>query len=505
MMLAILILQAALLLAVAFLLLRRNPVGVSGEIAAKLGTQIEKLSESAVRTDTRVDGIRSELAEFRQQMPQMFSSEAKQSREEMAVSFSGLRSEILGTATLLGENTKQGLTQFRGESATAHTQLRTETEQRLDTLSQRVVEYGSDQSRRDIELRAVLDGKFEKLTAAQLEAQERLRNTVQERLDSLSKLNADKLEAMRQTVDEKLHATLESRLTESFGLVTEQLGNVQRGLGEMKDLATGVGDLKKIFANVKTRGGVAEVFVGNQLDEMLAPNQYVRNARIKPSSSETVEFAIKVPNGDGSYMLLPIDAKFPKEDWERLEDAYQRALPDQILSAGRAFESAIKQEGKRICEKYIDPPTTTPYAVMYLPTEGLYAEVVRRPGLLAELQSKCRITVAGPTTFMAILSNLQLVVHTVALQKKGEEVWKVLAGAKSEFDKFGNMIAKVEKQVSTVQNTLQDIGKKTRTINRSLKAVTSDDSHELPLLLENAAGILPALAAGDDDMSEELN
>jgi DNA recombination protein RmuC len=267
----------------------------------------------------------------------------------------------------------------------------------------------------------------------------------------------------------------------------------------MKDLATGVGDLKKIFANVKSRGVIGEVLLGNQLDEMLATNQYIKNAQIKPNSRETVEYAIKVPSVDGAHVLLPIDAKFPREDWERLEDAYQRAVPEDILSTGKAFENAIKQEAKRISEKYIDPPATTPYAILYLPTEGLYAEVVRRPGLLAELQSKCRITVAGPTTFMAILSSFQLVFHTVALQKKGEEVWKVLAGAKQEFEKFGGLIAKVEKQVGAVQNTLLDIGKKTRTINRSLKSVTSDDALETLELPTGSAMLLPALAAGGEE------
>ena len=301
--------------------------------------------------------------------------------------------------------------------------------------------------------------------------QEALRQTVEQRMDKLNENNSSKLEEMRQTVDEKLHSTLEKRLTESFGLVTDQLGKVQLGLGEMKDLAIGVGDLKRVLTNVKVRGGFAEVQLGMQLEQMLAPDQYVTNARIKPDSLETVEYAIRLPHGDSTNLLLPIDAKFPKEDWERLEDAKQRGNVEEIESVARHFEAAIRAEARKISEKYICPPATTNFAIMFLPTEGLFAEVIRRPGLIDDLQTKFRICVCGPTTFMALLTSLQMGFKTLAIQRKGTEVWNVLAATKIEFEKFGTLMTRVEKQVQTVQNTLGHISGKTKTINRALKTV----------------------------------
>jgi DNA recombination protein RmuC len=313
---------------------------------------------------------------------------------------------------------------------------------------------------------------------------------------------------MRVTVDEKLHATLQTRLTESFGQVTTHLGEVQKGLGEMKELATGVGDLKKVLSSVRSRGVVGEFQLGQQLEQMFSPEQYIKNARIKPNTLEAVEYALKFPNGEGadSYTLLAIDAKFPKEDWERLEHAYEHGSAEEIATAGRAFERAIRTEGKRICDKYIDPPTTMPHAIMFLPTENLYAEVVRRPGLQSEIQSNCRVTIAGPSTFMAILTSFQMGFHTLAIQKKGDEVWRVLSSAKKEFETYGGLMQKVEDQVGTVQNTIQKLGVRTRAINKALKNV----SNTTPNLGAGAAvsnlidfddmpGVAPLLAASGEE------
>jgi DNA recombination protein RmuC len=307
---------------------------------------------------------------------------------------------------------------------------------------------------------------------------------------------------MRETVDEKLQKTLQTRLTESFGLVTEQLGKVQTGLGEMKELATGVGDLKRVLSNVKARGVVGEFLLGQQIEQMFSPEQYLKNARIKPGTLETVEYALKFPNGDNEPSLLAIDSKFPQEDWERLEQAYDSALPDEIAKAGAAFERAIRTEAKRISDKYIDPPTTLPHAIMFLPTESLYAEVVRRPGLQAEVQGKCRVTIAGPSTFMAILTSFQMGFHTLAIQKKGDEVWRVLSSAKNEFEKFGGLMDKVGRQVGTVQNTLQEIGRKTKTINNTLKDVGRLDAGNSPaiLALDEISGAVPLLTAAADEV-----
>jgi DNA recombination protein RmuC len=308
------------------------------------------------------------------------------------------------------------------------------------------------------------------LSSTNVNHQERLRSTVSDALLKLNSDNTAKLEEMRATVDEKLHATLHTRLTESFGQVTDQLNKVHNGLGEMSKLSEGMDDLSRIFTNVKSRGGFAEVQLGMLLEQMLAPSQFVRNARVKPSTQEVVEFAVRFPSAAGE-VLLPIDAKFPREDWERLEDAYTANNPELLAAAGKAFELAIRVEGKRICEKYINPPLTTPHAIMFLPTEGLYAEVMRRDSLQAEIQSKCRVTIAGPSTLSAILTSFQMGFHMLALQEKGDEVWKVLESAKTEFGKFGVLMDKVEKQVGTVQNTLREIGSKTTTINRTLREV----------------------------------
>ena len=284
--------------------------------------------------------------------------------------------------------------------------------------------------------------------------------------------NNEKLEQMRQTVDEKLHTTLEKRLTDSFGLVTEQLGRVQLGLGEMKDLANGVGDLKRVLTNVKTRGGFGEVQLGLLLDQMLSPEQYITNARIREDSQESVEYAIRMPGTqDGEPVLLPVDAKFPREAWERLEDAQSRGDQAAMKDAGNKLEGVIRASAKTIKEKYVVPPTTTGFAVMFLPTEGLFAEVVRRPGLVDDLQSTFHVCLAGPTTFAALLTSLQMGFRTLAIQKKGSEVWKLLAATKVEFENFGGLMAKVEKQVGTVQTTLKLVNSKTRTINRRLRAV----------------------------------
>jgi len=478
---AILIFQGVIVLLLAALLLRKNSVtGNAGHL--------EKLSESALRMQAGLDSFLQAFPAFRKDVSETYAAEARRTREEASGASRELRGEVAGT-----------ISSFRSETAESQAQLKRATEDKLEQFSQRLGNFSADQARQNQDLRETLDGKFEKLTRSQAEAQEKLRSTVEARLDAISDLNSKKLEQMRETVDEKLHATLEGRLTESFGLVTEQLGKVQLGLGEMKELAHGVGDLKKLFANVKSRGGIGEVFVGQLLEDMLAPNQYEKNVHIRPNTAEVVEYAIRIPSAASGDMLLPIDSNFPTADWERLQDAYESADADGILSAGKALEAAMRAKGKAICDKYIFPPVTTPYAILYLPTEGLYAEVTRRPGLLADLQSKCRITVAGPNNLMAILSSFQLVFHMVTLQEKGDEVWRVLAGAKSEFGKFGGLMEKVEKQVSTVQNTLQDIGKKTRTINRTLRTVTNVDGSGTQQLLEDVVGFVPALAAGGDE------
>ncbi len=303
---------------------------------------------------------------------------------------------------------------------------------------------------------------------------------------------------MRQTVDEKLQGTLEKRLGESFKLVQGQLEAVQRGLGEMQALATGVGDLKKVLTNVKTRGTWGEVQLGALLEQMLSPDQYAANVAPKPGSGERVEYVVKFPGhgqGEGEVML-PIDAKFPTEDYQRLVEASEKGDAAGVEAAGKALETRIKGCAKDIRDKYIHPPQTTDFGLLFLPTEGLYAEVVRRPGFADSLQHEYRVTVAGPSTLAAYLNALQMGFRTLAIQQRSSEVWQVLGAVKTEFGKFGDMIQKVEKKLEEATNTLGNVGQRSRAIERKLRGV-----QELPTT--EALRLLPSLPADADGEPEE--
>jgi DNA recombination protein RmuC len=326
--------------------------------------------------------------------------------------------------------------------------------------------------------------KLQSLMEANDARQTQLRDTLHQNLDTLRKDNEAKLEQMRLTVDEKLQGTLEKRLGESFLIVSERLDKVHQGLGEMQTLATGVGDLKRVLTNVKSRGGWAEVQLGALLENMLGPEQYIRNARIKPKTQEVVEFAIRMPGGDdGAAVLLPVDAKFPMEDYERLLKAQERGEPHEVELAAAALANAVRREAKNIADRYIDPPVSTDFAIMYLPTEGLFAEVIRRDDLLTDLQQRYKVTVAGPTTLTAFLTSLQMGFRTLAVQKRSSEVWRVLGEAKAEFEKYGQVWDKLQKQLTTVQNTVTEAGKRTNALARRLRNVETIDANAAPDLL----------------------
>lgn len=313
---------------------------------------------------------------------------------------------------------------------------------------------------------------------------ESVRSVVENRLKSLQEENSQKLEKMRETVDEKLHSTLEKRLGESFKQVSDRLEKVHQGLGEMQTLASGVGDLKKVLTNVKTRGTWGEIQLGNLLEQILTAEQYERNIITKKGSRDPVEFAIKLPGRDGDPVYLPIDAKFPKEDYERLIDAQEQSNIALIEEAGKAIEAQIKQEARNIRDKYIDPPHTTDFAVMFLPIEGLYAEVLRRQGLCDTLQRDFRITVAGPTTFAALLNSLQMGFRTLAVEKRASEVWSLLGSVKTEFGKFGDILEKTKDKLQQATNNIDDAVKKSRTIETKLRKVQELPSGVKPLLIE---------------------
>ncbi|MBS0381581.1 MAG: DNA recombination protein RmuC [Proteobacteria bacterium] len=322
-----------------------------------------------------------------------------------------------------------------------------------------------------------------------------VRTTLESKLKALQDDNNAQLDKMRATVDEKLQSSLQERFNKSFGMISERLEAVQRGLGEMQALATGVGDLKRVLSNVKTRGTFGEVQLGALLEQLLSAEQYAANVATVPGSSERVEYAIRLPGHDGdSPVWLPIDAKFPIEDHQRLLDAQERADTEAATQAAAALERRVRDEARTIHAKYVSPPATTDFAILFLPTEGLYAEVIRRPGLFESLQRDCRVTVAGPTTLTAILNALQMGFRTLAIEKRSSEVWQILGAVKTEFGKFGAIVDKARNQLDSARNNLDElVGRRARAIERRLRGVESLPDEASRALLGDAAA-----SSGDD-------
>lgn len=313
---------------------------------------------------------------------------------------------------------------------------------------------------------------------------ERLKTAVEGRLSAIQADNAAKLEEMRRTVDEKLHATLEQRLGESFKLVSERLEQVHRGLGEMQTLAAGVGDLKRVLTNVKTRGTWGEVQLANLLEQILTADQYGASVATRPGSAERVDFAIRLPGKeDGALVWLPIDAKFPVEDYQRLIEAQERGDVAAVEEAAKAIEVRLKSEAKSIREKYVAPPHTTDFAILYLPIEGLYAEALRRPGLAEALQRDWRVSLAGPTTLAAMLNSLQMGFRTLAIEQRSAEVWAVLGAVKTEFGKFGEALAHTKKKLEEASSSIGKAETRTRVLSRKLKEVEALPVPDAQLLI----------------------
>lgn len=353
------------------------------------------------------------------------------------------------------------------------------TDERLGVLRAALTEdarktrtEGAEQQQRFAD---ALGARLNELTQRNEQRIGEMRTTLEQQLQRLQADNASKLDQMRATVDEKLQTTLNTRLDASFKLVSERLEQVQRGLGEMQQLATGVGDLKRVLSNVKDRGGWGEVQLENILEQTLTAEQYARSVRVKPDSGEAVDFAIRLPGrGEADTQVwLPVDAKFPREDYERLLDAQEKGDVDAIKATAAQLERAIRVQAKSISDKYVCPPHTTDFAVMFLPTEGLYAETIRRAGLVDLLQREHRIVIAGPTTFTALLNSLQMGFRTLAIEKRSSEVWQVLGAVKSEFGKFATVLEKATGQLDTVQNSIKAAGVRTRAIERQLRGVES--------------------------------
>jgi DNA recombination protein RmuC len=312
---------------------------------------------------------------------------------------------------------------------------------------------------------------------------ENVRSIVDVRLKQLQEDNSKQIDKMRATVDEKLQGTLEKRLGESFKLVSDRLEQVHKGLGAMQQLASDVGGLQKVLANVKTRGGWGEVQLGALLEQVLTQDQFAKNVRIRDESGENVEFAIKLPGDDnGAPVWLPIDAKFPTEDYQRLLAAQDKGDVDAIETAMKNLESQLKRSAKDICQKYINPPKTTDFALMFLPTEGLYAEAIRRVGLVEQVQRDCRVIFAGPTTLVALLNSLQMGFRTLAIQKRSSEVWNLLAGVKTEFGKFGEALSAVKDKLDQAARKIEDVDVRSRAITRKLRDVEELPSNPQPFL-----------------------
>jgi DNA recombination protein RmuC len=322
---------------------------------------------------------------------------------------------------------------------------------------------------------------------------EAIRSTVELKLSDLQRSNTEKLEEMRKTVDEKLQSTLEKRLGESFNVVSERLEQVHKGLGEMQSLAVGVGDLKRVLTNVKSRGSWGEIQLEALLEDVLTMGQFDRNVKVNPDSDEIVEFAIRIPGRQENQpdVWLPIDAKFPREDYERLMDAQDTADATAIDAASKALVASFRKEAKTISTKYIVPPATTDFAIMFLPVEGLYAELMRSPGLLEELQREYRVAVAGPSTLAAFLNSLQLGFRTLAIEKRSSEVWQLLGAVKTEFGKFGELLENTKKKLQAASNSIDTASRKTRTISRKLR-----DVEEMPV--KSASEILPDVESPDE-------
>ena len=329
-------------------------------------------------------------------------------------------------------------------------------------------------------------------------ALDRLRTEIDSRLKEIREGNEKKLDEMRKTVDEKLHDTLEKRLGDSFKFVSERLEAVHKGLGEMQSLASGVGDLKRVLTNVKTRGTWAEVQLGAILEQVLTPDQYGKNVRVKEESTESVEFAVRLPGPKDdpiACVWLPIDSKFPQEDYLRLQEAAEKGDTEAVQSATDALIRTVRVAARDIHDKYVNPPSTTDFAIMFLATEGLYAEVLRQPGFVEELQHQYRISIAGPTTLMATLSSLRLGFQTLAIEQRASEVWRVLGAVKTEFGKFGDILDKVKSQLNTVSRTIDQTGVRTRAMEKRLRSV-----EKLP---EADASELLALPSGFEEIGSD--
>ena len=527
----------------------------SRRVDERLNEAMDRLREA---TDQRIEVLRNDLLERQDRIGMEAASNRRLLRDEIANTLTGTTSSLLSAvaefsstqrgqmdtfakqlATLIEANDRRldsiqqvsqhGLTEIEARTTNALDKTQLMLQQKLDSTAREIVERhdrmreeaSANRKQQREEIARSLAQTSESIgksidrmgvaQASQMEALgaqvstlvtgsdsrfESLRAAVDLRLGEIRDRNAEQLDQMRATVDEKLQGTLEKRLGDSFKQVSDHLEQVHRGLGEMQLLATGVGDLKRVLTNVKSRGGWGEVQLEALLEQMLAPNQFEKNVKVKGETNESVEFAIVLPaRGDTDEVTyLPIDAKFPMEDYQRLCEAQEKNDLAAVDLASTALEQRVRKSAKDICEKYINPPVTTDFAILYLPSEGLFAEVIRRPTLIERLQRDCRVTVAGPTTLCAMLNSLQMGFRTLAIEKRSGEVWTILGAVKTEFGRFGTVLEGVKKKLDSASKTMDEAAVRSRAIVRKLR-----DVEKLPE--DQAEPILLATVASSDEPS----
>lgn len=474
----ILLLIAVVVVLQIILLLRTR----SGDTASGLLQLQEELQRHQQHASDRVE------RELRNQM----LTTAQSTRQELGGNFAQFQAALTAQLTSMATIQNNQIDSFAQQLA----KLNEANAQQLESMRQAMtMQAKAGREEQSVALKRfadTLNQTLSALTESNAQRMAEIRGTLEAKIRDLQTDNGARLEEMRKTVDEKLHATLEQRLGESFKLVSDRLDKVHQGLGEMQQLAVGVGDLKRVLTNVKTRGTWGEVQLEMLLEQVLTPDQYAKNVEPVPGTGERVEFAIKLPGQEeGSRPVwMPIDAKFPKEQYERLCESAERADAEGVAAAGRELERAVRVEAKSIAEKYLSPPLTTDFAILFLPTEGLYAEVMRRPGLADELQRACRVCLAGPSTLTALLNSLQMGFRTLALEKRSSEVWQVLGAVKTEFGKFGDILAATKSTLERAAKNIEQAETRTRQMSRKLKSVEALPSETAQLLLGTEASDL---------------
>lgn len=466
------LLLLGLLILVSLFLRRQQP----GDLNATLARHGELLERGLERLERL---LREEIGRNREE----FLASARRDREELTASLTsfsqntqslllGMRESLDQAGRLLQAENSSKLEQIREESAVAAKQQRQELGQSLQEFNASVLKGMADMGQL---LKAQMESfarQMQQLSQTNTQQQEALRQVVETRLREIQADNAKQLDQMRATVDEKLQGTLEQRLSASFKQVSERLEQVHKGLGEMQSLASGVGDLKRVLTNIKSRGEWGEIRLEALLEHGLAPEQFARNVLLGDVGGEVVEFALRLPGrGDGAEVWLPIDAKFPLTVYENLLAAQEAAQTEAVTQASKNLAAAIRTNAKTISDKYLRPPKTTDFAIMFLPNEGLYAEVLRQPGLAEAVQREYRVVIAGPTTFAALLNSLQMGFRTLAIERRSSEVWRLLGAVKTEFGKFGDILAGVKKKLDQASHTMDDAARRSRAIERQLREV----------------------------------